>query len=57
MGIFSHFLHTRKSIYPYEYETIRQDSLDAGLEESKVAALDKWQDILSICESTKFNGA
>jgi len=41
-GFLVYFLHTRKeSIYPYEYKTIRSDALEAGLEESKVEAMDK----------------
>ena len=41
-GFLVYFVQTRrKSIFPYQYETVRQDSIDAGLEEGKVAALDK----------------
>ena len=41
-GLLVYFLHTRKeSISPYEYKTIRNDALEAGLEESKVETMDK----------------
>ena len=41
-GFLVYFSHTRRvSIFPYSYQTIRSDALDAGLEESKVAAMDK----------------
>ena len=41
-GFIVYFAQTRKkSIYPYDYSTIRQDALDAGLEVSKVEAMDK----------------
>ena len=41
-GFIVYFVQTRKkSIYPYDYSTIRQDALDAGLEASKVEAMDK----------------
>ena len=41
-GFIVYFVQTRKkSIYPYDYSTIRQDALDAGLEVSKVEAMDK----------------
>ena len=41
-GFFVYFIQTRrKSIFPYEYKTIRKDATDAGLEEDKVAVLDK----------------
>ena len=41
-GRLVYFLHTRKeSISPYEYKTIRNDALEAGLEESKVETMDK----------------
>ena len=42
LGLLVYFLHTRKeSISPYEYKTIRNDALEAGLEESKVETMDK----------------
>ena len=41
-GFLVYFLQTRKkTIFPYEYESIRNDALEAGLEESKVEAMDK----------------
>ena len=41
-GFIVYFVQTRKkSIYPYDYSTIRQDALDVGLEVSKVEAMDK----------------
>jgi hypothetical protein len=41
-GLLVYFLHTRKeSISPYEYKTIRNDALEAGLEASKVETMDK----------------
>ena len=41
-GFIVYFVQTRKkSIYPYDYSTIRQHALDAGLEVSKVKAMDK----------------
>ena len=42
MGV-SCLLHPneKKSIYPYDYSTVRQDALDVGLEVSKVEAMDK----------------
>ena len=41
-GFLVYFLQTRKkTIFPYEYESIRNDALEAGLEKSKVDAMDK----------------
>ena len=41
-GLLVYFLHPRKeSSSPYEYKTIRNDALEAGLEESKVETMDK----------------
>ena len=41
-GFIVYFVQTRKkSIYPYDYSTIRRDALDAGLEVSKVETMDK----------------
>lgn len=41
-GFLVYFLQTRKkTIFPYEYESIRSDALEAGLEKSKVDAMDK----------------
>ena len=41
-GFIVYFVQTRKKFfYPYDYSTIRQDALDAGLEVSKVKAMDK----------------
>jgi|TARA_B100001057_G_scaffold194779_1_gene195599 hypothetical protein len=41
-GVFVYFIHTRKVlISPYNYETIREDALEVGLEENKVDAMDK----------------
>ena len=41
-GLLVYFLHTRKeTISPYEYKTIRNDALEAGLEASKVETMDK----------------
>ena len=41
-GFLVYFLQTRKkTIFPYKYESIRNDALEAGLEKNKVDAMDK----------------